>query len=57
LFYSGTSVVNTWDILGTKELFFSFQNSLVKWEWNWLVGTIGLIAFGILVMFVMRKKE
>jgi len=58
LFYKGTTVVNTWDILGTKEYFYSIQNALLKWQYSNLLGAVLLIIFVAAIgYFLYMKKE
>ncbi len=61
IFFEGTGVFNTWDILGTKQYFYSLQNLLLGWKYANMVGGAVLVVFlGALGYFVwkgMRRKE
>ncbi len=43
--YRGTSVINKWDIFGTKQYFYSLQRQLISWDYANLLGIILLVLF------------
>jgi cytochrome c biogenesis protein CcdA len=57
--YKGTSVVNTWDIFGTKQYFYSVQNSLLNWQYSNMLGALVFVIFiaGMGYFYYRRKKE
>jgi len=55
IFFEGTGVLNTWDLLGTKQYFYSLQNALLKWEYANVVGLVGLVLFVLVVGYFVRK--
>ena len=58
IFFEGTAVVNTFDLTGTKQLFYDWQRDLLNAPY--LLNALGLIALGILLYliwrFVKRKR-
>jgi len=55
--YKGTSIVNNWDILGTKPYFYSIQNKLMGWQYANLLGMILLLLFIIIVSRFLWKNN
>ena len=55
IFFEGTGVLNTWDLLGTKQYFYSLQNLLMTWEYANVVGWVGLVLFLVCVWYFVRK--
>ncbi len=45
IFFEGTGVLNTWDLLGTKQYFYSLQNLLLGWKYANVVGGAVLVLF------------
>ena len=56
IFFEGTGVLNTWDLLGTKQYFYSLQNLLMTWEYAHLVGGV-LLGLFVLVLWYFVWKE
>lgn len=55
--YKGTSIVNRWDFLGTKQYFYSFQNKLINWGYANILGVIILVLFiAVIGWFLWRYK-
>ena len=52
IFFEGTAVVNTFDLTGTKQLFYDWQRDLLGAPW--LLNALGLIALGILLYLIWR---
>ena len=57
IIYKGTSVVNNWDILGTKQYFYSIQDKLIGWEQANLVGIILIILFIVVLGSSLLKRK
>ncbi|MBR9699348.1 cytochrome c biogenesis protein CcdA [Candidatus Woesearchaeota archaeon] len=49
--FQGTGIVNTWDIFGTKQYFYSVQNALMQWEYASL---FGVLIFMFFLLFIGR---
>ncbi len=58
LVYKGTSVVNTWDIFGTKTYFYLFQNKLLAWDYANILGIVAFFSFVIIIgLFLFKYKN
>ena len=56
--FQGTAVVNTWDIFGTRQYFYSVQDALIGFKYANLLGIILLLGFIICIgLFLWRYKE
>ncbi|HLC71214.1 MAG TPA: hypothetical protein VJI32_04350, partial [Candidatus Nanoarchaeia archaeon] len=47
IIFGGTGVVNGWDLLNTKEYFYSVQNQLLQWQY------VGSASVAIFVVFML----
>ncbi len=56
IFFEGTGVLNTWDLLGTKQYFYSLQNWLLGWEYANVVGGGLLVVFVAVLGYVVWKE-
>lgn len=43
IFFEGTGIINSVDLLGTKQYFYSFQNMLLEWEYANIIGVFILV--------------
>ncbi len=58
IIFGNTAIVNTFDVLGTKEYFYLWQNKLMAWEYAQIVGIIALVLFvAVLVYFLYRARK
>jgi cytochrome c-type biogenesis protein len=55
--YKGTSIVNKWDIFGTKQYFYSAQNQLIAWKYANTLGVAALILFIIIISIFLWKRK
>ncbi len=55
IFFEGTGVLNTWDVLGTKQYFYSLQNLLLRWEYAHVVGGVLLGLFVLVLWYFVWK--
>ncbi len=56
IFFEGTGVLNTWDILGTKQYFYSLQNWLLGWEYANVAGGGLFLGFVALLVYFVWKE-
>ncbi|RME32156.1 cytochrome c biogenesis protein CcdA [Candidatus Woesearchaeota archaeon] len=54
--FQGTAIVNAWDIFGTKQYFYSLQNSLLAWEYAQPVSALLFFSFLLLLGFFWRRR-
>tara|TARA_Y100000310_G_scaffold340439_1_gene436237 strand:- start:6628 stop:7617 length:990 start_codon:yes stop_codon:yes gene_type:complete len=61
IIFRGTSVVNTWDFLRTKDYFYSTQEWILNWRYTKLMSVILFLIFVLIVGYVIwstkKKKE
>ena len=57
LVFRGTAIFNTWDIFGTKDLFYSVQRVLLDWQYANLVGGVVLVVFVLGVGWFLWKNK
>lgn len=58
LIFKGTGPINTWDVFGTKQYFYSFQNALIAWPYANVLGVIVFLLFAILIgRFFWKKRK
>ncbi len=55
IIFGGTAVVNSVDIFGTKQYFYSFQRVLLASSWGTFVGALALILFLILLGYFLWR--
>ena len=56
--FKGTSIFNNWDLLGTKQYFYSIQRQLISWDYANVLGIILFILFILVIgMFLWRYKQ
>lgn len=53
--FKGTGQVNKFDIFGTRQYFYSVQNSLVNWEHANILGMALFVLFVIIIISFLRK--
>jgi|TARA_B100001971_G_scaffold68437_1_gene62997 cytochrome c-type biogenesis protein len=51
IIFKGTAIFNTWDFLGTKQYFYSFQDLLIDWKY---ANILGVTIFALFVVIVGR---
>ncbi len=57
IIYRGTAIVNTLDIFGTKDYFYSIQRQLIEWQYANILGIVVFFLFAILIgWFLWRYK-
>lgn len=58
LIYQGTSVVNTWDVLNTRDYFYAWQNKLIAWEYAQPFSIAVFILFlAIIIYFFWKQRQ
>ena len=57
ILFSGTAIVNSFDIFGTKQYFFSLQRELLGATYTSYVGAVVLVIFSCLLIYFLRKKQ
>lgn len=58
LIYRGTGIINTFDIFGTRQYFYSSQRHLIEWSYANILGIALFIAFiMLLVWFLLAYKN
>ncbi len=56
--FQGTAVVNTWDIFGTKQYFYTLQSSLMSWKYSEFVSVIIFLLFIIWIgLFLIKNRD
>ncbi|MBI2139943.1 cytochrome c biogenesis protein CcdA [Candidatus Woesearchaeota archaeon] len=56
--FNGTNIVNTWDVLGTKQFFYDLQNMLLRWKYAGITGAGALAVFLAFVgWFFLRQRK
>ena len=53
--FGNTAIVNTLDLLGTKEYFYLLQNKLIVWEYASLLGGVALAMFALVLGYFLWK--
>jgi len=57
ILFKGTTIVNNWDIFGTKSYFYSVQRQLLGWEYANIFGILVLLGFiSLLGIFLWKSK-
>ncbi len=57
LIFGSTAIVNTVDLLGTREYFYSLQRALLEWEPASVAGIAGLVVLAMMIVYSWRKKN
>jgi cytochrome c biogenesis protein CcdA len=58
IIYKGTTIVNNFDIFGTKSYFYSIQRTLIEWQYANVLGITLFVVFILLVgAFFWRYKK
>ncbi|MBI2651160.1 sulfite exporter TauE/SafE family protein [Candidatus Woesearchaeota archaeon] len=58
LVYEGTGIINAWDIFGTKQYFYTYQNKLINWSYANIFGIFLFFIFmAVLTLFLWKRKS
>lgn len=57
LIFKGTAIVNTWDIFGTKDYFYSIQRSLIGWQYANILGIVLFVFFVVMIYVILKKSN
>jgi len=55
--FKGTAIVNAWDVFGTKQFFYDFQNALLTWPYANAVGIAAFVLFTLLIVWVLWRRK
>jgi len=57
LIFQGTGIVNSLDLFGTKQYFYTFQRLLLEWKYATITGAVLLSIFSVLVLYFVLKER
>ena len=55
--FRGTGAVNKFDLFGTRDYFYSIQNSLMAWEHANIIGMVVFVLFIVLLALFLRRYK